>query len=68
MAHLIGYGQLPTINNATSGALVKARCDLCGKKYGSLEEAKQCESKHIEKAINEVVKKEFEKIIKGGVE
>ncbi|MBE7039118.1 MAG: hypothetical protein E7398_00135 [Ruminococcaceae bacterium] len=56
MAHLIAYGQLSTINSAISGTLVKAQCDLCGKKYGSLEEAKNCEARHIESAITKIVR------------
>ena len=51
MAHLIAYGQMSTTDNSITGNLAKAQCDLCGKKYGSLEEAKQCESKHIERSI-----------------
>ena len=57
MAHLIAYAQLSTIDNATAGNLAKAQCDLCGKKYGSLEEAKQCENKHIKKAVEDVIRK-----------
>ena len=57
MAHLIAYAQMSTTNNAIAGNLVKAQCDLCGKKFGSLEEAKQCENKHINRAIQDVIKK-----------
>ena len=56
MAHLIAYAQMSTTDNAIAGNLVKAQCDLCGKKYGSLEEAKKCEARHIEKSIAEYEK------------
>ena len=56
MAHLIGYAQLSTTDNAIVGNLVKAQCDLCGKKYGSLAEAKKCEARHIERSIAEIVR------------
>ena len=57
MAHLIGYAQMSTTDNAIAGNLVKAQCDLCGKKYGSLEEAKKCEARHIERSIAEIVRR-----------
>ncbi len=41
MPHLIAYGMI----NSTSN-LVKAQCDICGRKYGSVEEAKKCEMSH----------------------
>lgn len=56
MAHLIGYAQMSTTDNAVAGVLVKAQCDLCGKKYGSLEEAKKCEAQHIEMSIAKIVR------------
>ena len=57
MAHLIEYGMLSTTINALAGCLVKARCDFCGRKFGSLEEAKKCEAGRINKLIREEVKK-----------
>lgn len=57
MAHLIGYAQLSTTDNFIAGHSVKAQCDLCGKKYGSLEEAKKCEARHIERSIAEIVRR-----------
>lgn len=56
MAHLIAYAQISTTDNAIAGNLVKAQCDLCGKKYGSLEEAKKCEAQHIERSIAKIVR------------
>ena len=56
MAHLIAYAQMSTVDNAMAGNLVKAQCDLCGKKYGSLEEAKKCEARHIESCITKIVR------------
>lgn len=57
MAKLIAYGLLSTNNNALAGNLVKAMCEFCGKKFGSVKEAKQCEKKH----INEFIRKEYDK-------
>ena len=57
MAKLISYGLLSTSNNALAGNLVKAMCEFCGKKFGSVKEAKQCEEKH----INELIRKEYDK-------
>lgn len=63
MAHLIKYAYLSTTQNGLSGNLVKAQCDFCGAKFGSLEEARKCESKHIREFIGdpakEALKKEF---------
>lgn len=56
MAHLVAYGQMATVDNARAGNLVKAQCDLCGKKYGNLEEAKKCEARHIESCIAKIVR------------
>lgn len=57
MAHLIAYAQMSTTDNAIAGNLVKAQCDICGKKFGSLEEAKRCEAKHIEREIQKIIRK-----------
>lgn len=55
MAHLISYGMLSTTDNSLAGNLVKAQCDFCGKKFGSIEEARKCEQKHIQDAINPII-------------
>ncbi len=47
MAHLIKYGMMSATENGFAGYLVKAQCDLCGKKYGSVEEARRCENRHM---------------------
>ena len=39
MAHLVAYAQMSTTENALAGNLVKAQCDFCGNKFGSLKEA-----------------------------
>lgn len=52
MAHLISYGMLSTSDNSLAGNLVKAQCDFCGRKYGSIEEARKCENKHLNSIIN----------------
>lgn len=65
MAHLVAYAQMSTDKNALAGNLVKAQCDICGSKFGSLKEAKDCEANHIRDAIGNPVKealqKEFER-------
>lgn len=65
MAHLIAYAQMSTTKNALVGNLVKAQCDFCGRKFGSLDEANECEIKHIQDYIcnplKEAIKKEFER-------
>lgn len=33
-------------NAKGNGHLVKAMCEFCGKKFGSIEEAKKCETNH----------------------
>lgn len=51
MPHLMAYGMMSTTDNSIVGNLVVARCDFCGKKFGSIEEAKKCESNHIQAAL-----------------
>lgn len=36
-----------TTDNSLAGNLVKAQCEFCGNKFGSIEEARKCESGHI---------------------
>lgn len=50
MPKLVSYGILGK-NGRMSGNLVKAQCEICGKKYGSVEEARKCEIKHVEKCL-----------------
>lgn len=47
MPHLVKYGVMSANNSGLAGVLVKAQCDFCGAKYGSVEEARKCEAKHI---------------------
>ena len=54
MAHLIKYR---FINSQYS--LDKAQCDICGKQYGSLKEAKNCENKHFSIGIINQLEKEL---------
>lgn len=56
MPHLIAYAQMSTSKNALAGNLVKAQCDFCGNKYGSIEEAKKCEADHIRNFIGNPIK------------
>lgn len=51
MAKLISYGMLGIGDNALGGHLTKAYCEFCGKKSGSVQEARRCEEKHINEAI-----------------
>ena len=68
MPHLIAYAQMSTTKNALAGNLVKAQCDFCGRKFGSIEEAKKCEDNHLRDFIGnvakEALKKEFKKDVK----
>lgn len=58
MAKLLKYSKMPIIKNSVDdGCLVKATYEFCGKKFGSVEEAKKCESKH----INRLIRGEFHK-------
>ena len=50
---------LSTNNNAMAGNLVKAQCEICGRKFGSIEEARKCETGHISKAINDLLEGEL---------
>ena len=61
MAHLVKYGLLSTTANGLTGNLVKAQCDICGRKFGSLEEARKCERNHLQCAITETLLKGGEK-------
>lgn len=47
MPELIGYiaTSIAGANCTDDGHLVKAVCRFCGKKYGSLEEARKCEAR-----------------------
>lgn len=51
MPELVAYAVLSTTTNAVAGNLVKAQCHFCGRKYGSIDEAKECERKHIQDEI-----------------
>ena len=66
MAHLIAYAQLSTSANALAGNLVKAQCDFCGRKFGSLEEARKCEIKHlIQEPLQRELRESIERAIAG---
>lgn len=57
MPKLVAYGMLSATSNALAGNLVKAQCYICGRKYGSVEEAKKCEVEHFNKSIiNEIIR------------
>lgn len=61
MAKLIGYAMMSANKNVVdNGHLVKAMCEFCGKKFGSIEEAKKCEIKH----FNDLIGKDLNKQLK----
>lgn len=52
MTKLIGYAMASANKNAIdNGHLVKAMCEFCGRKFSSIEDARKCETKHINDAI-----------------
>lgn len=65
MAKLVGYAMMSANKNAIDdcGHLIKAMCGFCGRKFGSIEEAEKCETKHlndlIRKDLNNKLKYEF---------
>ena len=59
MAKLVTYGMLSTNNNIMAGNLVKVQCEICGRKFGSIEEARKCETRHISETINDLLKGEL---------
>lgn len=63
MAKLVGYAMMSAANkNAIDdgGCLVKAMCGFCGRKFGSIEEARKCETKH----LNDLIRKELNNPLK----
>lgn len=61
MAKLIGYAMMSANKNAVdNGHLVKAMCEFCGRKFGSIEEAKKCELKH----LNDLIRKDLNEHLK----
>lgn len=58
MPKLIGYMTMPVAgaNGTNDGHLVKAVCSFCGKKYGSLEEARKCETRCLNALIRPELK------------
>lgn len=47
MPHLVKYGMMSENNSELAGVLVKAQCDFCEATYGSIEEARKCEERHM---------------------
>ena len=61
MAKLVGYAMMSANKNAIDeGHLVKAMCGFCGRKFGSIEEAKKCETKH----FNDLIRRDLKDLIK----
>ena len=63
MPKMIGYMPMSVAraNGTSDGHLVKAVCSFCGKKYGSLEEARKCETR----CLNALIRQDL-KIKEGG--
>lgn len=61
MAKLVGYAMMSANRNAIDeGHLAKAMCGFCGRKFSSIEEAKKCETKH----LNDLIRKELKDHLK----
>lgn len=58
MAKLIAYAQV------CEKSLVKAQCEICGKKYADIDEARRCERSH--EAKKGGVGLDVAKLIRGG--
>lgn len=58
MAKLVAYAQVG------GAALAKAQCEICGKKYADIDEARRCEWSHVAKKGG--VGLDVAKLIKGG--
>ena len=65
MAKLVGYAMMSANKNAISdgGHLVKAMCGFCGRKFGSIEEARKCETKHLNDLIRKDLNEQFKESI-----
>lgn len=61
MAKSVGYAMMSANKNSIdNGHLVKAMCEFCGRKFGSIEEARKCETNH----FNDVIRKDLNEAIK----
>ena len=64
MAKLVGYAMMSANKNAIDdGHLAKAMCEFCGRKFGSIEEAKKCETKH----LNDLIRKDLNEELKQSI-
>lgn len=64
MAKLIGYAMMSANKNAIDdGHLAKAMCGFCGRKFGSIEEARECETKH----LNDLIRKDLNEKLKQSI-
>ena len=61
MPKLVSYACMSTTNNSIGGTLVKAMCEFCGKKFGSVKEAKKCESNHINDYLMENIRRNIKR-------
>lgn len=67
MAKLVGYAMMSANKNTIDeGHLIKAVCEFCGRKFGSIEEARKCETKHLQDVIRKDLNEELKQsIIRG---
>lgn len=57
MADFIGYELMSILDNGYTGYLVESQCCVCRRKFGSIQEARECEKSHITlEIINDLVK------------
>lgn len=64
MAKLVKYAMMSANKNAINeGHLVKAMCEFCGRKFGSIEEARKCETKH----LNDLIRKDLNNELKDSI-
>ena len=64
MPKLVGYAMMSANKNAIDeGHLVKAMCGFCGRKFGSIEEVRKCETKH----LNDLIRKDLNEELKESV-
>ena len=65
MTKLVGYAMMSANKNAIGdgGHLAKAMCEFCGRKFGSIEEAKNCENKH----LNDLIRKDLNEELKQSI-
>lgn len=65
MAKLVGYAMLSTEKSSViEGHLVKAMCEFCGRKFGSVKEAQKCETEHLNNLIRKDLTEQISRELK----